>query len=168
MHARYGSPYSIETTHIKFLNSDLCAEVMRSLFKVTRQYRESFDVYASQKSFEWSLIAGEKHVMHMGGEDAVHVDIPDCLDGLPKEVHEFAIARPETDHSRHGYEILGTGHGGAYPHMINEFLSALMEGREPYPNAVRAANITCSGILSHESALRGGEIVRLPEWTIEK
>jgi hypothetical protein len=36
---------------------------------------------------------------------------------------------------------------------------------EPYPNAVQAANITCAGLLSHESAMRGGEKMYLPEWT---
>ena len=36
---------------------------------------------------------------------------------------------------------------------------------EPYPNAVQAANITCSGILSHQSALNNGEKIYLPDWT---
>jgi hypothetical protein len=36
---------------------------------------------------------------------------------------------------------------------------------EPYPNARQAANITCAGILSHQSALQGGEKLFLPEWT---
>jgi hypothetical protein len=38
--------------------------------------------------------------------------------------------------------------------------------REPYPNAVQAANITCAGILSHQSAMNGGEKIYLPEWTL--
>ncbi|MFT6994095.1 MAG: hypothetical protein ACJA1P_002439, partial [Maribacter sp.] len=38
-------------------------------------------------------------------------------------------------------------------------------GTSPYPNAKQSANITCVGILSHESALKGGEIIRLPEFT---
>jgi hypothetical protein len=43
-------------------------------------------------------------------------------------------------------------------------MSAL--GREePYPNAVQAANITCAGILSHESAMNSGERMELPDWT---
>jgi hypothetical protein len=38
--------------------------------------------------------------------------------------------------------------------------------QEAFPNAVQAANITCSGILSHQSALDGGEKIYLPEWTL--
>ncbi len=64
--AKYGSPFAIETCHIKFKNSDLCAEVTRSLFNTARQYRESFDVYGSKRSFEWSLIEHEDNVIHTG------------------------------------------------------------------------------------------------------
>jgi hypothetical protein len=39
-------------------------------------------------------------------------------------------------------------------------------GEEPaWPDAVRAANITCAGILSHESAMLGGKRLPLPAWT---
>jgi hypothetical protein len=34
------------------------------------------------------------------------------------------------------------------------------------PKIIESANITCTGILAHESALKGGEIIRLPEWTL--
>ncbi len=44
-------------------------------------------------------------------------------------------------------------------------IGPLIEDWEPYPNARQGANITCSGILSHDSALKGGERIYLPEWT---
>jgi len=50
--------------------------------------------------------------------------------------------------------------------VINEFVSSIVDDREPFLNAVQAANWTCVGICAHDSALRGGEIVRLPEWTL--
>lgn len=165
MHGRYGSPFAIETTHIKFRNSDLAAEVTRSLFDVSRQYRESFDVYASKLSFEWAQVAGEDHVIFCG-EQAKHIKVPDFAQRLPKEIQEFTTKGVyDAEEHQHLSFIQGSGHGGSHPHLVHEFLSALLEDREPYPNAVQAANITCSGILSHESALKGGEIVRLPEWT---
>lgn len=49
---KYGFPFAIETCHTKYKDSDLSAEVSRSLFNTARQYRESFDVYGSKKSFE--------------------------------------------------------------------------------------------------------------------
>jgi hypothetical protein len=60
------------------------------------------------------------------------------------------------------------GHGGSHPHLAHEFLSALMEDRDPFPNAVQSANITCTGILAHESAMKGGERMRLPEFTLRQ
>ena len=64
MHSYYNSPYAVETTHIKFRNSDLSAHIYRSLFDVARQYRESFEVYGSKQSVEWPLIEGRPLVVH--------------------------------------------------------------------------------------------------------
>ena len=60
------------------------------------------------------------------------------------------------------------GHGGSHPHLVNEFVSALVDDRDPWPNAATSANWTCVGILAHESALAGGEIRRLPEFTLKR
>ncbi len=35
-----------------------------SLFDTARQYRESFDVYGTKKSFEWTLVENEPHIIH--------------------------------------------------------------------------------------------------------
>jgi predicted dehydrogenase len=43
---KYGSPFAIESCHIKIRNTDLSAEVTRSLFNTVRQYTESFDAMA--------------------------------------------------------------------------------------------------------------------------
>jgi hypothetical protein len=49
--------------------------------------------------------------------------------------------------------------------LAHHFLQAIVHASESYPNARQSANITCVGILAHESALAGGEIKRLPEFT---
>ncbi|HXI00112.1 MAG TPA: hypothetical protein VNI52_07565 [Sphingobacteriaceae bacterium] len=41
-----------------------------------------------------------------------------------------------------------------------------MEQRDPYPNAVQSANMVCVGILAHESALEGGKLMSLPDFTL--
>ena len=61
---KYGSPFAIETATFKIKDSDVCAEVTRSLFNVARQYRESFDAYGDKKSFEWQQVEGEEPVIH--------------------------------------------------------------------------------------------------------
>lgn len=161
----YGSPFAIETCHIKYKDSDLAAEITRSLFNTARQYRESFDVYGSKKSFEWTLIEHEDSVIHTG-ETPERVKIPDYAHLLPPEIAPFTTQGVyDSDDNQHLSFIQGAGHGGSHPHLVHEFLMALVEDREPYPNAKQSANITCVGILAHESAMDGGQIKKLPEFT---
>jgi predicted dehydrogenase len=167
MHDNYGCPFCIESTHIKFRDSDIGAEVTRSLFAVARQYRESFDVYASKESFEWTQIEGKNHILHIG-ETPSEVHVPDYAHYLPEEIREFTQkgVYDNADNVHLSFKQ-GGGHGGSHPHLVNEFISALADGREPFPNAARAANITCSGILSNYSALKGGDRIYLPDWTFD-
>lgn len=163
---KYGSPFAIETCHIKFRNSDLSAEVTRSLFNTARQYRESFDVYGSKKSVEWPLIEHDESVMHTG-ETPSKVKVPDYAHLLPKEIQQFTTKGVyDLAENQHLSFIQGSGHGGSHPHLVNEFLNALVEKRQPYPNAVQSANITCVGILAHESAMQGGKIIKMPDFTL--
>src|SRR5947208_17119238 len=64
---RYNSPFALETATFKIKDSDVVAEVTRSLFDTARQYRESFDATGSKKSFEWQQLEGEEPVLHMRG-----------------------------------------------------------------------------------------------------
>lgn len=61
--AQYGSPFAIESTHIKFYNSDVGAEVTRHLWAVARECRESFDVYGAIRSFEWVQTEAGSHIL---------------------------------------------------------------------------------------------------------
>jgi hypothetical protein len=166
MHSQYGSRFAIESTHIKFKNSDVGAEVTRHLWAVARQYRESFDVYGSIRAFEWTQVEGEHHVMHHG-ETPSRINIPDYARLLPEPIQRFTTGGVYTDEgdAAHRSFIQGGGHGGSHPHLAHRLIMAALGKEEPYPNAVQAANITCSGILSHQSALKNGEKISLPAWT---
>ena len=82
---------------------------------------------------------------------AKRIQVPYRPDLLPQEVASFTS---------------GGGHGGSHPHLVHEFVSALVQERDPFPNAVQSANWTCVGICAHQSALKGGEIVKLPAFTL--
>tara|TARA_R110000868_G_scaffold66877_3_gene198870 strand:- start:40488 stop:41621 length:1134 start_codon:yes stop_codon:yes gene_type:complete len=168
--SHYNSPFAVETTHIKFRNSDLSAQVYRSLFDVARQYRESFEVYGSKKSVEWPLIEGKPLVMHTAKKPEPEIpeemECPDFAKLLPKEIQHFTTQGVyDSDEHQHLSFTQGAGHGGSHPHLVHEFVNALVQNKAPYPNAKQSANITCVGILAHESALQGGEIIKLPEFT---
>jgi predicted dehydrogenase len=164
--AKYDSPFAVETCHVKFRGSDLAAEITRSLFNTARQYRESFDVYGSKKSFEWTQVEGEDPVIHTG-EEPVRVKVPDYAHLLPEEIQRFTTKGVyDADEQQHLSFIQGAGHGGSHPHLVHEFLMALVEDRDPYPNARQSANWTAVGILAHQSAMEGGKIMELPAFTL--
>lgn len=162
-----GNKYAVETCHIKIKDSDIAAHIWRFLFDTARQYRESFDVYGTKKSFEWTLVENEPHVIHTAKkpepEIASKVEVPDYAHLLPEPIRMFTKSIQDADHLSF---IQGGGHGGSHPHLVNEFVSALVENRDPWPNATLSANWTCVGICAHQSTEKGGEIVRLPEFTL--
>lgn len=171
LHHHYDSPFAVETTHIKFRNSDLTGYIYRSLFDVARQYRESFEVYGSKKSVEWPLIEGDPLVKHTAKKPEHEIpeatECPDYAHYLPEPVQKFTTKGVyDLDEHQHLSFTQGAGHGGSHPHLVHVFLDSLKQGTDPYPNAVQSANITCTGILAHESALKGGELIRLPEFTL--
>ena len=173
MHDCYGSPYAIQSCHIKFKNSDLSGLVYRSLFDVARQYRESFEVYGVDKSVEWPLIEGEPLVVHTAKkpepEIPAKVECPDFAHLLPDEIAPFTtggVYGGEEGEDHLSY-TQGGGHGGSHPHLAHQFVELLRGNGEGYPNAAQSANITCTGILAHESAQKGGELIKLPEFTIQ-
>ena len=165
-----GNRFAVESCHIKVQDSDLTAHVWRCLYDVARQYRESFDVYGTKKSFEWTLIENEPHVIHTAkkpeNEIAEKIEVPDYAHLLPESIRKFTLPQ-EIHDAEHLSFLQGGGHGGSHPHLVNEFISAIVEDRDPRPGAVTSANWTCVGICAHESALKGGEVVRLPEFTLQ-
>jgi predicted dehydrogenase len=170
--AKYGSPFAVETATLRLLGSDVCAEVTRSLFGTARQYRESFDVYGSRKSFEWQQLEHEQPVVHTKStadhplEEAQipqRVAVPDYADRLPEEVRQFTQPGAVRDPGHRSF-LQGGGHGGSHPHMAHAFLNACLGHATPAPDAETSLNWTLAGICAHESALRGGERVDLPQF----
>ena len=162
-----GNKYAVESCHVKLQDSDVSAHLWRFLYDTARQYRESFDVYGTKKSFEWALIEGEEHVIHTAKkpepEIPSRVSVPDYAHRLPAEIQKFTQTIQDADHLSF---IQGGGHGGSHPHLVNEFVSSLRENRDPWPNAVISANWTCVGICAHQSTDLGGQIVPLPDFTL--
>ncbi len=111
---------------------------------------------------------GSKPLLHVAKrpepEIPETIDVPDFAHRLPEPIRKFTRAVQDEGHLSF---VQGGGHGGSHPHMVHEFVSAIREDRDPYPNATQAANWTCVGLLAHESALEGGVIKNLPAFTLE-
>lgn len=55
-----------------------------------------------------------------------------------------------------------SGHGNSHCFITHEFISSLVEGRTPEVNIYEALAYTIPGIIAHESAMRGGELLKIP------
>ncbi|WP_165073926.1 Gfo/Idh/MocA family protein [Paludisphaera rhizosphaerae] len=168
--AKYNSPFAIETATFKIKDSDVVAEVTRSLFDTARQYRESFDATGSKKSFEWQQVEGEDPVIHTKStpqapltepEIAKRVTVPDYASRLPEGIQKFTqpAAIQDADHLSF---LQGGGHGGSHPHLVHAFLEAVKGNRAALPDAETSANWTMVGLCAHESAMNGGSRVDIP------
>ena len=56
------------------------------------------------------------------------------------------------------------GHGGSHGQLTNEFVTAILEDRKPLVDIVAALNMTVGGIVAHQSALKDGELLKVPEF----
>ncbi len=169
---KYGSPFAIETATFKLRDSDVCAEVTRSLFATARQYRESFDAYGSDKSFEWQQVDGEDPVVHTRSTAAhplseaeipQRVKVPDYAKLLPEPIRRFTQPA-EIQDADHLSFLQGGGHGGSHPHLVDNFLMACLGERPAMPDAETSVNWTMVGICAHDSALKGGEKIVIPRF----
>ena len=169
---KYNSPFAVESATFTVKGTDVCAEVTRSLFDVARQYRESFDVTGSKASFEWNQLEGEEPVIHTKssaakplaeGEIPERVPVPDFADLLPEPIRRFTrpAAIQDADHLSF---LQGGGHGGSHPHLVHNFVSAVLGERPAFPDAPTSANWTAVGILAHASAMEGGTRKDIPDF----
>src|SRR6516162_6071797 len=164
---KYGSPFAIETATFKIRDSDVVAEVTRSLFDTARQYRESFDATGSKKSFEWQQVEGEEPVIHTKGQPEPkipqRVKVPDYARLLPEPIRRFTQPAAIQD-AEHLSFLQGGGHGGSHPHLAHNWLLATLGEKPAMPDAATSANWTMVGICAHQSAMKGGERVPIPSF----
>ncbi len=56
------------------------------------------------------------------------------------------------------------GHGGSHGPLAHEFVTAILEDREPMVNVYEALAMTVPGIIAHQSALKDGETLKVPQF----
>ena len=60
----------------------------------------------------------------------------------------------------------GGGHGGSHGHLTNEFVTAILQNRQPLVDITMALNLTAAGIVAHQSALKDGELLKIPQYEL--
>ena len=57
------------------------------------------------------------------------------------------------------------GHGGTHGHLSNEFIMSILENRKPLVDVTMALNMSVAGVIAHQSALKDGETLKIPQFT---
>jgi len=79
------------------------------------------------------------------------------VDGKPRPLIERSPLPPGVD---------AGGHGGSHGHLTNEFVEAVLLDRTPLVDVAQALNMTVAGIVAHQSALRDGELMKVPQYVL--
>lgn len=122
--------------------------------RIGHKGREAFQLFGTAGSFRDG--ADGCHWMTTSG--ATPLTIEEMRDPLPPEVLDAYRHGQENDSQVYG------GHGGSHAYLVNEFVQAIAAGRQPTVNAWEAARYLAPGVVAHQSALRGGELLKIPDW----
>ena len=175
LHEQYGNPFPVESALFEF-ESGIKGEATRSLFECARVYQEGMFIYGSDACFEWGFADGSDPYIttfhpaqegKRGGWSEVKVTpMPNYYEDLPEELWHFTVGgnydplNPQ-DSLKKG---AGAGHHGSHAHLVHEFVMSCIEERKPWIDEILGANITAAGICAHESAMKNGEPVIVPEF----
>ncbi|MHB1035710.1 MAG: Gfo/Idh/MocA family protein [Pirellulales bacterium] len=58
------------------------------------------------------------------------------------------------------------GHGGSHGYLMDEFVTAILTDRKPLVDIAQALNMTVAGIVAHQSALKNGELMKIPQYRL--
>ncbi len=63
-------------------------------------------------------------------------------------------------------KVQAGGHGGSHGYLMNEFVTAILQDRKPLVDVALALNLTVAGIVAHQSALKNGELMKIPQYKL--
>jgi predicted dehydrogenase len=116
---------------------------------------ENFSVYGTEGSL-LSRPPEESNALWLTRSEARELKQQEMRDPLPADVlAAFEKAMPRNPYG---------GHGGSHAYLVHEFVTALVEDRHPAVNAWEAARCFAPGVVAHQSALAGGELLKVPDW----
>ncbi len=62
--------------------------------------------------------------------------------------------------------VKGGGHGGTHGLLTNDFVESILLDRKPIIDVSEALNMTMAGIIAHQSALKDGEWIKVPQYKL--
>lgn len=115
----------------------------------------------------WNVVGGGEQARWFGEKATLYMALGDLYpDSLhrrggrsePLRIPDYWKSEMLPPEMRHE-----SGHGGSAVFISAEFINALLEDREPECNLDEALAMTVPGIVAHQSALRNGEQLKVPQ-----
>jgi predicted dehydrogenase len=173
----WDNPFS-NTTALLYLNNGGIARInenRRIGWYGPMSYITSF--HGTKGSYE-SSIAQHTYV-RLDGQDAIYEDVGPLLNPYEMQKHQndpdfgqgvvsnkwCSTFAPVQNQKRlpEAYIGMHDGHGGTHKFMADDFCKAAYTGKLSPTNAWVAARYNLPGLIAHESALRGGETMTVPD-----
>lgn len=82
----------------------------------------------------------------------------------PEAFHEDVAAIHPIDRLPKEFAGLPNGHQGSHQFLADEFVRAVVTGYQPMNNVWQAARYLLPGLIAHQSCVRGGELLPIPDF----
>ena len=76
-----------------------------------------------------------------------------------EDISDVNLAKPPLPES-----VNAGGHGGSHGYLMEEFIYSIIQERRPLVDIAWSLNMTVCGIVAHESALKDGELLKIPHF----
>jgi predicted dehydrogenase len=176
----WDNPFSNETALIELSNGGICRanEFRRISIRKSTSYIANF--HGTKGSYESAF---DKHIyVQTDGEKMKfrdvsallnsenlekHRDDPDFTEQIANGAYDYVSTSPimSSNMARlpKEFEPISAGHRGVHKFLVDDFVKAVDTGKLPPNHAWAAARYNIPGLVAHESAMRGGEALPVPD-----
>jgi len=150
-----------------------------AFFKTERGHSSRISVFwhAPAGFAQRAQFFGEKRSYVMGRQPESHPDTvmrfendgPSARDGIGLPEAKVVVEPADDPQQKHWGLLpesmrVPTGHVGSHAHITHQFIQAIAQDRHPEVDVWEAAAYTAPGLVAHQSALKGGETMKIPDF----
>jgi len=111
----------------------------------------------SRMSVSWDTAGYGGEIGRVRGQRGAMIGLQ--YEGLEKKLPD--LTRPALPPS-----VNPGGHGGSHGYLGHEFVMSILENRKPLIDITQALNMTVAGVVAHQSALKDGELMKIPQYRL--
>ena len=118
---------------------------------------------AARMAVSWDTAGWSGETGRMRGEIGAYNDVYQPLDD---EAAKLVAALGDLRKPALPPGVDAGGHGGSHGYLGANFVEAILTGKTPIVNVAVALNTTVSGVVAHQSALKDGESLPIPQYKL--